>query len=277
MFRTMGQMDSTINVTKMMSNLTLDTIGEAAFGFNFKALENDKSEWRQKVHDDLTRYLELMDNLIESKRRKIRQGETDCIMEDHEKNLLQLLIEGEEKEGTLTNEELKSNFCLFFSAGHDSSANSLSFILYYLATHQDIQHKAREEVIRILGDEPTDVLPTIANMKEMTYLTMIMKESMRLSGSVPVVFPRRLQEDTDICGIFISKGTLVSVDMHGMHRNPHVWHNPEKFDPERFAPGGEAEEKGKMAWIPFSNGERQCIGKNFSMMQQRVVLSMLRK
>ncbi|KAG0165321.1 cytochrome P450-dit2 [Apophysomyces sp. BC1034] len=307
MFKTMETMDSTINVTKMMERWTLDAIGKAAFGFDFHAIEDDNGEWvvtynnimnghvdpwfvffpqleqkflwmfpkRQKIHEDLTRFLHLMDNLIENKRKEIKEKKANFDIEDNEKDLLQLLIEGEEEEGILTNEELKANFCLFFVAGHDTTANALAFILYYLAIHQDIQQKARDEIIRILGDEPTDVLPTIEDTKEMTYLNMVMKESMRATGPTIEIFPRRIQKDMDICGTFIPKGTLVSVDVHNMHHSPHVWQNPEKFDPERFAPGGEAEEKNGMAWIPFSNGGRQCIGMNFSLAEQRVVLSMM--
>lgn len=78
-------------------------------------------------------------------------------------------------------------------------------------------------------------------------------------------------------GNFIPKGTLVSVDIYSLHRNPKVWKDPLRFDPDRFAPGGEAERQpgSGMAWIPFSNGGRQCIGMNFSLVQQRVVLAML--
>ncbi|KAG0165498.1 cytochrome P450-dit2 [Apophysomyces sp. BC1015] len=309
MFKTMDQMGSTINVTEMMERIALDILGKAVFGFNFHALEDDKNEWlttfksfmdglvdpwfvafplleqkflrlfpgRQKVHGDLTRYLGLVDKLIKDKRKEIRQNTTGCLLKDNEKDLLHLLIESEEKEGTLTDDELKSNFCMFFGAGLESTANSLALMLYNLATHQKIQQKAREDVIRVLGDEPTDILPTIENIKEMTYLIMVMKESMRVTGSTIAIFPRRAQKDIEICGKFIPKGTLVSVDVHGMHNNPHVWHNPEKFDPERFAPGGEAEKKSKMAWIPFSNGGRQCIAMDFGLAEQQVVLSMLCK
>ncbi|KAF7729311.1 cytochrome P450-dit2 [Apophysomyces ossiformis] len=307
MFKVMDKMDPTINVTHMMERWTLDAIGKAAFGFDFNSLENEHGEWvvtynsimnghvdpwfmlfpkleqkflwmfpkRQKVHADLTRFLQLMDELIANKRKEIKERKAKSNVLDNEKDLLHLLIEGEDEEGVLTDEELKANFCLFFVAGHDTTANALAFTMYYLAVHQDIQEKARQEVIRILGDEPVDVSPSVEDTKQMTYLNMVIKESMRATGPTIEIFPRRLQQDMDICGMFIPKGTLVSVDVHNMHHNPNVWNNPEKFDPERFAPGGEAEEKSGMAWIPFSNGGRQCIGMNFSLAEQRVVLSMM--
>jgi cholesterol 24(S)-hydroxylase len=61
-------------------------------------------------------------------------------------------------------------------AGHDTTANTLSFALYYLAKHQDIQQRAREEAISILGDKPEDVLPTVEDTKKVDYISQIMKE-----------------------------------------------------------------------------------------------------
>lgn len=98
---------------------------------------------------------------------------------------------------------------------------------------------------------------------------------------VPVlgVAPRVAEKDTQIDGTFIPKGSIVTVDVLGIHRSDNVWWNPEVFDPERFAPGGEAESKPEdgFSWLPFGRGKRQCIGMNFSLAEQRVLLSMLCK
>jgi cytochrome P450 len=88
---------------------------------------------------------------------------------------------------------------------------------------------------------------------------------------------RLCQQDINLAGHFIPKGTQVAVDIYNLHHNPAVWKDPYVFDPERFAPGGEADSKRGIAWVPFSNGSRQCIGMNFSMAEQRVVLLMIRK
>jgi cytochrome P450 len=88
---------------------------------------------------------------------------------------------------------------------------------------------------------------------------------------------RVCQEDVELAGQFIPKGTEVAVDVYNLHHNPDVWKDPYVFDPERFTPGGEADNQKGIAWVPFSNGSRQCIGMNFSMAEQRVVLSMLCK
>ena len=87
------------------------------------------------------------------------------------------------------------------------------------------------------------------------------------------------KEDTEIAGTFIPKGTKTTVDIYHMHHNPIVWNDPETFRPERFAAGDEAEAHAGsgLSWVPFSNGQRQCIGMNFSLAEQRVFLSMLCK
>ena len=79
--------------------------------------------------------------------------------------------------------------------------------------------------------------------------------------------------------MFIPKGTRITMDTYEMHNNPKVWSQPDKFDPERFAPGGEADRLAKQgfAWLTYGNGEHQCLGMQFSLTEKRVLLAMMRK
>lgn len=90
---------------------------------------------------------------------------------------------------------------------------------------------------------------------------------------------RTAAEDSELDGVFIPKGTKVALDIHDMHNSPRIWKDPETFNPDRFLPGGEADQLAGsgMAWLPFSNGARQCIGMNFSLAEQKVLLPLLRK
>ena len=83
---------------------------------------------------------------------------------------------------------------------------------------------------------------------------------MRRNVTATNIIARDAQEDTELAGVYIPKGTRITVDIMEIHRNNKVWDNPEVFDPERFAPGGEAEKVAKMgmSFLPFSNGQRQC-------------------
>lgn len=81
----------------------------------------------------------------------------------------------------------------------------------------------------------------------------------------------------DLEGTMIPKGSEISIDVSSIHLSPKYWQNPDHFIPERFEEGGEHEGHAGLAWLPFSNGSRQCLGMNFSLTEQRVVLAMICK
>jgi cytochrome P450 len=113
----------------------------------------------------------------------------------------------------------------------------------------------------------------------MTYTNQIIKETLRINGPVPRIIPRIASEDTELSGYFIPKGTYLSVNIFSIQHSEKVWTNANEFNPDRFAEDGEAS-KGAgegMTWLPFGNGARQCIGMNFSLNEQHVMLSMLCK
>lgn len=93
------------------------------------------------------------------------------------------------------------------------------------------------------------------------------------------MIPRLVTQDIELKGTFIPKGTRVNIDIYGLHHNPRIWKDPFVFRPERFEKDGEADKFSGtgMPWVPFSNGARQCIGMNFSLVEQRVFLPMLCK
>lgn len=98
-----------------------------------------------------------------------------------------------------------------------------------------------------------------------------------MSTPLVSVFSRVAAKDCELGGYVVPKGTPVTVDLDSVHHNPHVWKDPKRFDPERFRSGGEADQIDSLSWMPFGGGGRQCIGLNFSLNEQRVVLSMLLK
>ncbi|KAI8140114.1 cytochrome P450 [Fennellomyces sp. T-0311] len=212
---------------------------------------------RQEAHRQLDLFLGKMQEIIAEKRKTLTSDTSMGSKSRNEKDLLTLMLEAsEEGNGVLTDEELQSNLCAFFLAGHDTTANAITYAAYNLATNPDVQRKAREEAIRVLGDKPEDVMPTHEQIQQMPYINMVIKETMRRNVTATGVIAREATEDTDLSGVFIPKGTLVTVDIMEIQRNPKV-------------------SKKGMSWIPFSNGARQCIGMNFSLAEQRVLLPML--
>jgi cytochrome P450 len=100
-----------------------------------------------------------------------------------------------------------------------------------------------------------------------------------LHTPVPVIGPRLATEDTFLGETFVPKGSTVVIDVMSLHRNPKVWSHPDKFDPERFALGGEIEKHAGsgMTYTPFGGGARHCIGRKFALNEQKVLLSMFCK
>lgn len=175
----------------------------------------------------------------------------------------------------------------------------MCFALYNLAVHPHIQEKARQEALRVLGDEPIDICPTAEQCKQLKYIDMFIKEvpyttletiafstlqtvnlsmqNLRLYGPVGQIGVREATQDMLLGDVFVPKGATVTIDLNAIHRHPDFWQDPDQFDPERFADDGESKSHEGLAWIPFSNGGRQCIGMNFSLAEQRVALSMICK
>ncbi|CAO3644063.1 unnamed protein product [Mucor hiemalis] len=157
----------------------------------------------------------MLDEVIENKRNLLKEGIVyNSNLLENEKDELTLMIESESiGEGLLTDEELKSNLRVFFFAGQSTTTSALSFALYELGKHPEFQQKAREEAISILGEEPTDVIPTMEDTKKMVYINQVLKETLRLHDPVPRVFTRTATEDTILsCGSLVPKGAHVAVN-----------------------------------------------------------------
>ncbi|KAI9249256.1 cytochrome P450 [Phascolomyces articulosus] len=302
--------NNTISASKLSKRLTLDAIGKAAFDFNFGSLEDENSVWVKKYELTFKGFMDvipiiypkldyiyraiskgrrerynaafeltkLLDNLADEKRKSLMEKRSTASdnRRQSDKDLLTLMLEAEMAgEGTWSKKELRHNMALFFLAGHDTTSHALAHCLYELAVNPDIQEKARKEAMNVLGTELIDVSPTLEDCKNFPYIDMIIKESLRMHAPFNEISVRVPHNDVELGGVLIPKDTMVNVDIEALHYNPDIWKNPEQFDPERFAEGGEHYSHEGVTWVPFSGGSRICIGINFSMMEQRVALAML--
>lgn len=99
---------------------------------------------------------------------------------------------------------------------------------------------------------------------------------MRLAAPAHSLVEKRTTQDTELAGTFIPKGSLVKVNILGLHYNPNLWVEPTKFNPDRFEDGGELDSRASnFTYLPFGGGSRQCIGMNFSLTEQRIALSLI--
>lgn len=307
LFALIDQESENVPITTRMKSFTLDVLGLAAFGFDFQSLKGDPEGWtktynifivtlfnpwtsifskldflvkyfsaeRRRIDAATDKFNSMIDDLTDKRRQDIINGLKNEIPEN-EKDLLTLMIEADMREGGNTStEELRHNIALFFLAGHDTTAHTLTFCLYNLAKNKDVQRKLREEILSVLGDEPIDIFPTLEELKQMNYINLVIKENLRHSGPVDMLMARVASEDFDLDGSFLPKGTNVGIDISALHLSEKNWKDPQLFLPGRFEEGGEHDDHSGFNWVPFSNGSRQCLGMNFSLTEQRVVLSMI--
>jgi len=162
------------------------------------------------------------------------------------------------------------NTFLFFIAGHETTASALSWTLYLLAQHPEIQKRLQEEVDTVLAGKHV----TNDNVKELNYMDMVIKEVLRYGSPIAAIVSRKAQEDIQVDKYIIPKDTPIGLGIHAIHHNPEFWPNPEVFDPERFSPT-KAIKQHPFAFLPFSLGRRVCIGNTFSLLEQRIFLSTL--
>lgn len=154
--------------------------------------------------------------------------------------------------------------------GHDTTASGISFTLFALANHSEIQARVVEELRQIFGNDK-DRVATYQDLQEMKYLEMVLKESLRLYTPVPII-GREQPYDIEYDGHIIPAYTGCILFLYGIHRNPKYFPEPEKFDPERFSHDSTLG-KSPFSYIPFSAGPRNCIGQKFAMLEMKATIA----
>ncbi|XP_045395060.1 cytochrome P450 4F2-like [Lemur catta] len=183
-----------------------------------------------------------------------------------------LLLAKDEDGKELSDEDIRAEADTFMVAGHDTTASGLSWVLYNLAKHPEYQERCRQEVQELLRDrEPKEI--EWEDLAQLPFLTMCIKESLRLYPPSPTISRYCAQDVVLPEGRVIPKGNICAISIFGIHHNPSVWSDPEVYDPFRFDPEN-SQERSPLAFIPFSMGPRNCIGKNFAMTEMKVALAL---
>ncbi|XP_060524485.1 cytochrome P450 4C1-like [Cylas formicarius] len=183
--------------------------------------------------------------------------------------LLDLLLNAKLKDGTIDSKGILDEVNTFMFEGHDTTAMSLVFTLLLLASDEKVQDKVYQEIVQVLGNKASES-PTFSHLQELHFMERCIKESLRLYPSVPFI-GRELSEDVVTSKGIIPKGTQVDIHIYGLHRNPKVWTDPNKFDPDRFLPEN-CIGRHPYAYLPFSAGPRNCIGQKFAILEMKAVL-----
>jgi len=164
---------------------------------------------------------------------------------------------------------------VFFAAGYETSSSTMTFTLYELAQNQSIQTRVRNEINDILEKHNGEL--SYDSISEMTYLEQVINESLRLHTPAPVVI-RIANKDYNVpdSSYVIEKGTVVFLPYGQYHLDSDYYPNPELFDPERFN-AQNATSRHPMAYLPFGDGPRNCIGMRFGKMESKIGLVLLLK
>ncbi|XP_011870530.1 PREDICTED: probable cytochrome P450 6a20 [Vollenhovia emeryi] len=301
-----------IEIKDMFARFSTDVIMSTAFGIKSNCIEQPDNEfryWRKKVFGErpllmaflmfapqimnffslpvtdrgVTKFfMKLFRDNVEYRQAHniVRYDFMNLLMQLMEKGYVK--IDNEKDIGDtssnvdrLTMSEAAAQAYVFFLAGYETSATTATYCLYELACHQHLQDKVRKEIDEIL-EKHNEV--SYNALDEMTYLHKVINETMRKYPPVPVL-TRVCTEDVDLptTNIYVSKGTSITIPVLGLHRDPSIYPDPDKFDPERFNADVIAT-RHSCAYLPFGEGPRICIGMKFGYMQIKVgLVSLLSK
>jgi cytochrome P450 len=166
----------------------------------------------------------------------------------------------------LTDQNIRDELIAFLVAGHDTTATTLAYSLWQLGHHPDLQERVATEVWTI-GDRPL----TVADIPRLGYTVQVIHEALRLCPPAAAV-GRLTMRDVIIDGHRVAAGTNVIIGIYALHRDPDLWEQPTRFDPDRFSPdrsGG----RDRWQYLPFGAGPRSCIGDHFAMLEATIGLA----
>ena len=228
-------------------------------------------EWLPRIRDpEAKRALATLDrmilDLIETRRSAAEPGE----------DLLQMLLDARDPETGegMTDAQLRDEVVTLFAAGHETTAQALTWVFYLLDQHPDEDALLHREVTQMLGDRR----PGFDDLHPLQRTRMIFDETLRLYP--PAFSISRFAEKSDRLGgeggegLLVPRGAYVTVSPYITHRNPRLWSDPEIFNPDRFA-DEQVHARHKHAYFPFGGGPRICIGSGFAQTEGRLALAMI--
>jgi len=187
-------------------------------------------------------------------------------------DLLSMLLLAHDEEGDggqMSDEQLRDELMTIFLAGHETTANALTWTWYLLSQHSHVEEKLHRELDDVLGSDP----PTFADVARLRYTEMVLAESMRLYPPAWAI-GRLSTVDCEIGGYVIPRRSLVVMSQFVMHRDERCYSNPLGFDPERWT--AEAREsRPHFSYFPFGGGPRRCIGEGFAWMEGILLIATL--
>jgi len=289
--------DEEIDVVHDMTALTLDTIGLCGFDYRFnsfyrrdyhpfvaslvRSLETImmtrglplENLWMHKRRRDLAGDVEFMNKMVDE---IVAERRSNAAGADDKKDMLAAMMTGVDRVSgeQLDDVNIRYQINTFLIAGHETTSGLLSCTIYALLKYPEVLKKAYEEVDRVLGPD-LGARPTFQQVTQLTYITQVLKEALRLWPPAPAYGIAPLEDETIGGKYKLKKNQFITVLVLALHRDPSVWGpNPDAFDPENFSREAEAA-RPVNAWKPFGNGQRACIGRGFAMHEAALAIGMI--
>jgi len=271
--------EAVIDLIPEMMRLTLDILMRTLFSLRLDGQHQDVFHALTVVLRDAERRIWSPFNLprwLPTKgNREVREAlaDLDCFVfdliakrraaDERPGDLLDLLLENQ---GDRSDRQLCEQIQSMILAGHETTANALTWCWYLLSLHPETLGRVRAEAQSVLKGRTAG----FAELPELRYTRMVFDETLRLYPPL-WTFSRTAVEDDEIAGLSVPAGTNVMLNMFAVHRRPELWENPEGFDPGRFDPDRHGDQR--FAYFPFSDGPRSCLGERFAILESMIAIS----
>jgi len=285
---------TTVNMMDEMHKVALDVIAKAAFGLNLNIImdENDlflkyadkilegfffkfsnplykvdfRTYGKQREYDRAAKYIrDFGAKCIAERKKLLSEGK------DLPPDIMSMVVERAVTDGKVSDEELIDEYLTFSIAGQETTAATLSFLMLELLTNPDIMARLVTEVNKVLGDKDEIEFDDLGQLQ---YMGQCIKETLRMYPPAAAV-DRETTEDIEYLGYKLPKGTVVGVSIFSSHYLPECWPNPTLFNPDRWESEADQNPGITQAYMPFSAGSRNCIGRLFAEFEAKVVLAKL--
>jgi len=221
----------------------------------------------REFHDAVATLEGVIDDLV-ARRRGTEETAPDpagdAVDSPMPMDLLSILLRAHNR-GEQTEQDLRDELMTMLLAGHDTTALALTYTFYLLSKHPDAKARFQREV------DGLDGAPTAEDVRGLEFTDRVLSEAMRLYPPVYTLF-RESKVDTRIAGYRIPEGSLIMLPQWVVHRSDRWYDDPLAFDPDRWAPE-RARERPRFAYFPFGAGPRHCIGKQFSLLEAKLILA----
>jgi cytochrome P450 len=290
--RMLGQWDrrpdgAGLMADQAMMRLTLDIIAQAMFssdaediaGIVATGAERYQTEVRPTLIDflPLPRWLPRLRSMKHAERifsdfdRKIDRmiAERGRAGASERQDLLARLLAGRDEEtgSGLSTKEIRDEIITIFMAGHETTSLALTWTLYLLSQHPEIEARLHRELGDVLGGRA----PRAEDVPKLRYARMVLDETLRLYPPAHTLSREAIAPD-EVSGHRVPAGSAIYIVPWLVHRHRHLWERPDRFDPERFAPERSAG-RHRFAYIPFGAGPRICIGAAFAVTEAILILA----